>query len=407
MEQNINKYSELSKIFEPELVEELKKLSFNKLDKGTVFQADRETPGAIPIVVKGFINVTKTDEKGRRYPVYTINEGESCIIALNAIIHSSTNLDQQGITGSETETVLVPSELSKKWIEKYKSWRKFIFDLYGKRLNELIHQHEVVTEQNDQILVKNQRINSSIKYARRIQNAVMPSDKYIREILPEYFILNKPKDIVSGDFYWVEQKENKLIVVTADSTGHGVPGAFMSMLGISMLNEIVNKENLIDAGMILTELRNKTKALLKQSGGKGEQKDGFDMALCLIDLDNKKLEFAGAYNPLYLIRNGKLTEIKADKMPVGIHYNEKDNFTTHKTELQIGDHIYMFSDGYIDQFGGADNQKFMAKSFREKLLGIQNDSLEMQKTILSETFENWKGDKEQIDDVLVFGLKIT
>ena len=270
----------------------------------------------------------------------------------------------------------------------------------------MLHQHEVVTEQRDQISTKNEKINSSIKYARRIQKAVMPSADYLNKILPDYFIFNKPRDIVSGDFYWVGQNNNKLIVVAADSTGHGVPGAFMSMLGISLLNEVTGKDIKIGAAMILNELRTKIKISLKQTGEKDEQKDGFDMAICLIDLEKRKMEFAGAYNPLYLIRGNKLIEIKADKMPVGIHIKEKKNFTTHETDLQSGDHIYLFSDGYTDQFGGEKNQKFKAKRFKDLLLNIQGESLELQKEKLSETFENWRGKEEQVDDVLVFGVKI-
>ena len=234
----------------------------------------------------------------------------------------------------------------------------------------------------------------------------MPSSEYLKEILPNYFILNKPKDIVSGDFYWIEQKDNKLIIVIADSTGHGVPGAFMSMLGVSMLNEIVNKDETIVAGVILTELREKVKSSLKQTGGNNDQKDGFDMAISIIDLENKKLEFAGAYNPLFLIRNNELIEIKADKMPIGIHIKEKDYFTTHKINLNENDSVYMFSDGFADQFGGENNKKFKIKSFKSLLLNIQNKSLQEQHSHLINTFEKWKGDSEQVDDVLVFGVKI-
>jgi len=382
------------------------KLEVHKFAKGFSFQGGTDEPGAIPIVIKGFINVTKTDEKGRVFPVYTINQGESCIIAINAIIQSSANKGQDGITGTETETIVVSAKQSKEWIDKYSSWRNYIFDLYGKRLDELLIQHEIVTEQKDQIQDRNDRINNSIKYARRIQNAVMPSDKYMKDILPEYFIFNKPRDIVSGDFYWTELKDNQLIVVAADSTGHGVPGAFMSMLGVSMLNEIVNKEGRQGASEILNQLRVKIKLSLNQTGERNEQKDGFDMALCVIDLENRKMDFAGAYNPLYLMRNNELVEIKADKMPVGIHIKEKESFTTHKAELEPNDIIYIFSDGYTDQFGGEYNQKFSKKSFKKLLIKIHQEPLKNQEQILSDKFDEWKGDLDQLDDVLVFGIKI-
>ncbi len=406
MQKTEHSFSELAKIFEPELLNELMKLEVYKFPKGSNFKGHDGEPGAIPIVIKGYINVSKKDKKGREFPVYTINEGESCIIAINAIIHSSKNRGQEGVAVVDVETIVVSAEQSKEWIDKYSSWRQYIFDLYGKRLDELLNQHEIVTEQKDQISKRNEKINNSIKYARRIQNAVMPSEEYMTEILPEYFILNKPRDIVSGDFYWTELKDNQLIVVTADSTGHGVPGAFMSMLGVSMLNEIVNKDICHGASEILNELRNKIKSSLNQTGEKDEQKDGFDMALCIIDLENKKLEFAGAYNPLYLMRDNQLIEIKADKMPVGIHIKEKESFTSHKTDLEHNDLIYMFSDGYTDQFGGEKNQKFSKKSFKNLIKEIHNEPLKKQEEILSETFETWKGKLDQLDDVLVFGIKI-
>jgi serine phosphatase RsbU (regulator of sigma subunit) len=401
-----NYISELSNRFEPELVEEIMQLPVSKFEKGFVMEGSTSEPNSIPLLVKGSIDVSKVDKKGRRYPVYTINQGESCIIAIDAVIHSSANRGQEGIVKEDAEMVMIGVEQSTIWIDKYPLWRKYIFDLYGQRLNELLHQHEVVTEQRDQILDKNERINDSIKYAKRIQDAVMPSTDYLDEILPDYFILNKPRDIVSGDFYWVGHKEHKLIVVAADSTGHGVPGAFMSMLGVSLLNEVTSTGEHKSAGTILNEVRLKIKKSLKQTGERDEQKDGFDMALCIIDLENNKLEFAGAYNPLYLIRNHDLIEIKADKMPVGIHIKERGLFTTHETNLQSNDKIYMFSDGYIDQFGGDKGQKFKTKAFKELILSVREKPVEMQKNILLETFENWKGNYDQVDDLLVFGIKI-
>ena len=256
--------------------------------------------------------------QGQYFDIYKIEQGESCILTIDSIIHKTKNKGQEGLVLEDTEIVLVPSQQSKNWLDKYPSWRKYVFDLYGKRLVELMRQHEQIKEQNSLISKKNDSINSSIRYARRIQKAILPSNEHLTKILPNYFIFNMPRDIVSGDFYWVEQIKEKLIIVVADSTGHGVPGAFMSMLGISMLNEIVNKDSNLKANQILNELRNKIKSSLKQTGDKDEQKDGFDMALCIIDKEKKNLEFAGAYNPLYLIHNNELFEIKADKMPVEI-----------------------------------------------------------------------------------------
>lgn len=395
-------------IFEYELLTKLDKLDVHTFPTGFRFDSSTDEPGAVPIVISGSIDVSKTDTKGRVYPVYTIKQGECCTIAMDAIIHNSANRGQHGITNSEVETILITAEQSRLWIDEYPSWRKYIFDLYGKRLNELLAQHEVVTEQNSQIIDKTEKINNSIKYASRIQKAVLPTQEYLNNILPEYFVINKPKDIVSGDFYFVEQKDNKLVIIVADSTGHGVPGAFMSMLGISMLNEIINKEKYQGANEILNELRNKIKISLKQTGDLDEQKDGFDMAVCIIDNKQMELEFAGAFNPLYHIRNNKLIEIKADKMPVGIYIKEKVSFTSYKTEIRKDDLIYLFSDGYADQFGYKDDviQKFQTLNFKKLLIKIHKNDLNKQKKYLLDNFNNWKKDLEQTDDVLLLGVKI-
>lgn len=399
-------YSALEKIFEPELITEIKKLEVFNFPKGFVFDRNSDAPGGVPIVIKGKIEVTKQDEKGRRFNIYNISKGESCIIALDAIIQSSKNIGQEGIVVEDTQTVLVSANLSELWIDKFPSWRKFIFNLFSKRLKDLITQQGIVTEQRDQISQKNEKISNSIKYAGRIQQAVLPAEAYMQQILPDYFVLNRPRNIVSGDFYWVEQKEQKLIIVVADSTGHGVPGAFMSMLGVSMLSEIVNKEIDTGANQILNKLRERIKASLKQTGEQNEQKDGFDMALCIIDTEKNNLHFAGAYNPLLLIRKGELIEIKADRMPVGIYIKEKDSFTLHQKELQKGDLIYLFSDGFADQLGGENNQKFKIRNFKNLLVEISSKPLSEQKQILTQTFDNWKGNQNQTDDMLVMGIKI-
>lgn len=396
---------ELKQKFEEPLVSELLAHPVNYLEEGQTLGEIGKDVNAIPFVLKGSVRVFLKDNKGNEILIYNVYPGESCIMAITSTLESS-KANGQGRVNEPTEMLFISSELSQEWMRKYETWRQFVVHLYSMRLKDLLTQHEIVTEQKNEIAEKSESINSSIRYASRIQDAVLPSHSYMQKILPDFFVLNKPKDIVSGDFYWVGQKGNKLIVVAADSTGHGVPGAFMSMLGIMLLNEIVNKNECKSAGDILTELREKIKSSLKQTGERYEQKDGFDMALSLIDLEEKKIQFAGAYNPLYLIRKEKLTEIKADKMPVGIYVKETENFTTQETDLQSGDHLYMFSDGFIDQFGGERNQKFRSKPFKDLILSIKNKPLETQKAILSETFENWKGNNEQVDDVLIFGLKI-
>lgn len=270
---------------------------------------------------------------------------------------------------------------------------------------EIEAQRDEIEAQNDYITKQNQEMTQSIEYARRIQTAVMPNKEKVNSILPEHFILFKPRDIVSGDFYWMSKRDGKIIVAAADCTGHGVPGAFMSMLGISFLNEIVNVKNETKPDVILNNLRDSIKSTLSQTGKEGESKDGMDIALCAIDMQAKTIEFAGAYNPLYLIRNGELIEIKADKMPVGIHLTEKDSFTLNTIEFKKDDCIYIFSDGYVSQFGGEYDRKYMAKPFKKMLSIIADKPMDKQFEIIDKEFEDWRGYHPQVDDILVIGVK--
>ncbi len=274
--------------------------------------------------------------------------------------------------------------------------------------DEIEAQRDLATSQRDQIARQKEMITDSIEYAQRIQHAALPQNQYIEEILPKHFILFKPRDIVSGDFYWASKKENKTIIVAADCTGHGVPGAFMSMLGISLLNEIVNKGKMRNANEILDELRKNVIEALHQTDFDSETKDGMDIALCILEEDNKKLQFAGAHNPLYLLRNNELIEYKGNKMPIGVHVHKKNinSFTNHEISLQKNDVFYIFSDGYHDQFGGENKMKFKKSNFKELLLRIHKKPIEKQKEILEDEHIAWRGDQLQIDDILVIGIKI-
>ncbi|MCK4663973.1 MAG: SpoIIE family protein phosphatase [Bacteroidales bacterium] len=289
-----------------------------------------------------------------------------------------------------------------------------------KAKNEILKNNEILAEQNEEIIihleeiekqrdvVTNQKreITDSILYAKRIQEALLPPDEVLDEALSEYCVLFKPKDIVSGDFYWLKKIENLIIIAVADCTGHGVPGAFMSMLGVSLLNETVINDDEIKANQILNQLRDKLKKSLRQSGKRGEQKDGMDIALCIIDTEKMKIQYSGAYNPMYLFRNNNIIEFQGDKNPVGIYILEKESFTNHETDIQKGDVIYIFTDGYIDQMGGTYNKKFLSGNFKKLLLNIHKNPMNEQKTILEKTITDWKKNKEQVDDILIFGMKI-
>ncbi|HRW61896.1 MAG TPA: tetratricopeptide repeat protein [Bacteroidales bacterium] len=270
----------------------------------------------------------------------------------------------------------------------------------------LFRQNSKIRAANTELAYQKKQITDSIEYASRIQRAILPPSEYISGLLPEHFILYKPRDIVSGDFYWITHKEEKIVLAVVDCTGHGVPGAFMSMLGFAFLNEIVNKEKDIQANLILNQLRRYVKDSLHQTGKENEAKDGMDIALCVIDPLNLTIQFSGAYNPLYIVRKNNLETIKADRMPIGIHIVEKESFTNHLIQADKGDTIYLFTDGYIDQFGGKKSQKFKMAPFQELLFTIKDMPMDEQKRMLEKHFEDWKGSNPQIDDVLIMGIKL-
>jgi serine phosphatase RsbU (regulator of sigma subunit) len=273
--------------------------------------------------------------------------------------------------------------------------------------DEIEAQRNHVVEQRDRIEIQNKDITSSIHYASRIQRAVLPPQENFKEFLNEYFIFFIPRDIVSGDFYYLNKKDDRVIVAAADCTGHGVPGAFMSLLGVALLNQIVSELPAnYNAAMLLNSLREGIKKALRQTGKKDEAKDGMDISLCVIDKKNFKLEFAGAFNPLLVVRNNELLIYKADKMPIGVYISDELNFTNHTVELQKDDMIYLYSDGFQDQFGGPNRRKFLPKNLRNLLHEISNLSMEQQKEAIDKVFHDWKGNEHQIDDILVMGIKV-
>jgi len=330
-------------------------------------------------------------------------------------------------TGTVTNLIAIDSDTTdtKLALNEVKQQKKEI-ERQSKELEKTNHEIE---KQRDIARKQKQNITDSIVYAKRIQEALLPPPDYINELLPEYFVLFKPRDIVSGDFYWIGRRElpnkklNEIIVVAADCTGHGVPGAFMSMLGISFLNEIVIKSadhadsGQLKANEILNRLRDNVIKVLRQTGKEGEAKDGMDLSLCIVDFDNHRIQYAGANNPLYRItHHGDETELihyKPDSMPIGIYRFAKETFTNHEIEMKKGDSFYIFTDGYCDQFGGDKGRRFLAGRFKEMLLDIHEQPMPEQKDILNFNVEHWKSfpDKhgkphEQLDDILVIGFRV-
>ncbi len=285
--------------------------------------------------------------------------------------------------------------------------------------------NKIITEQKESLQEKQKEIVDSITYARRIQTALLASDELLKNNLPEFFVLFKPKDIVSGDFYWASEvsgsgfkvpglqsqkpetgNQKLFYLATADSTGHGVPGAFMSLLNISYLNESINEKKMTAPNDVLNHTRSRLINALKTDGSAEGGKDGMDCTLLALDLNNNKLHYAAANNGFYIIRGGEFIRYNADKMPVGKSPKDHEPFTTHTVELQKGDLIYTFTDGYADQFGGPKGKKHKYKPLEEFLLANSHLPMEQQKQLLNQNFENWKGNLEQVDDVLIIGIKI-
>ena len=269
-------------------------------------------------------------------------------------------------------------------------------------------QQKLVTKQRDQITEQKEKITDSIQYAKRIQNSMLPPEELFQLAFREYFILYQPKDIVSGDFYWFKETKNHIFLAVADCTGHGVPGAFMSLLGISFLNEIV-ESGIIRSSHILNKTRERLKTTLRQQLKSNEPRDGMDIGLCVINKKNKELQFSGAYNSLIILRNSnneevELIEFKGDKMPIGSHFKDEKDFTTQKLKIEPDDKFYLFTDGLIDQFGGVHNRKFLPNRFRTLLSESQNEKMTEQKKILIKRLEKWMDEREQIDDILVVGF---
>jgi CheY-like chemotaxis protein len=277
---------------------------------------------------------------------------------------------------------------------------------------QLKQKTDIIREMNDTLLEKNKDITDSISYALHIQKALSSSTEILDKFNPKYFILNKPKDIISGDFLWFKQFSNLLYFAVADCTGHGVPGAFMSVLGISMLNEIVRDHYFYPPKLILNELRSKTIKSLNQGPESMKNADGMDIAICLINFETLTLQYSGANIPFFLLRknplkgNYEFIKRSADRMPVGRHPNEDKSFTNHVIELMEGDRIILFSDGYVSQFGGESNKTFKISRLRNELMEIQTHPIWEHAHILEEIIDDWRGENEQVDDILIFGIEV-
>jgi sigma-B regulation protein RsbU (phosphoserine phosphatase) len=295
------------------------------------------------------------------------------------------------------------TKLSEKFNMMISQLESYYYELEAKVKERTIK----IEKQKEEIEEQKKHITDSIYYARRIQNAILPSFNLLDTHLKDYFILYLPKDIVSGDFYWVHEADGLFMIAAVDCTGHGVPGAFMSIVGFNQLNYVVTVKRARKANVILNELNKGVITTLNEGTMEGSIKDGMDMSMCIFDMKSLKAEYAGANNPLLLIRNNNLKKYKADKFPIGaFEGSTRQLFRNNEISLIKGDCLYLFSDGYADQFGGPEGKKFMSKRFEKLLLEICMQPMENQKEILKSALNEWKGNNDQVDDILVIGIKV-
>jgi serine phosphatase RsbU (regulator of sigma subunit) len=293
----------------------------------------------------------------------------------------------------------------------------FVFFLFQfrtktlRRSNRILREKEEnakeVLRQKNLLSSRNKSIEDSLKYAHRIQQAMFTNEKEILRMFPRSFILQKPKDIVSGDFFWAKRVENRIFLAAVDCTGHGVPGAFMSLIGLEFFRQIISINKVFKPSEILNQLNNSFDELF---GGDHDisLKDGMDVSLCSFDLENRTLEYAGAFHPLYIVRNGELMVIKGDKTTIGPNIGfQRLPFNNHEVYLKKDDMIYLFSDGYADQFGGPEEKKFKYRRFRHLLLSVYEKPVEVQHQMLESSINDWRGNLEQVDDILVIGVRIS
>jgi serine phosphatase RsbU (regulator of sigma subunit) len=272
-------------------------------------------------------------------------------------------------------------------------------DLLKGQKQEAIDQRDTISKQKADLI-------DDLYYARFVQNAILPSEEMFNSLFKAHFILNQPKSVVSGDFYWGIRKNEKIIFAVGDCTGHGMSGALMTMAAAAFLNEIVTGLPQLSADQILNDLRKKVIQLLNQKGNMGEASNGMDIVLCMYDEKNSSIEFAGANNPLYIVRKGELEVIKGDRMPIGFYFNDELPFTSTKIQIAKGDTIYLFTDGYADQFGGPREKKFRYSQFQELLTEAADlQSMEEQYELIKNTMDEWIDGYEQVDDMLILGIR--
>ncbi|HBX49799.1 MAG TPA: hypothetical protein DEH02_01890 [Bacteroidales bacterium] len=361
--------------------------------KATASVSAIQTEAELSILEKKKMEEEKKKFEEKNKKMWTMNE---------AVYKEKKKVDE------ENEKLLKEKEKLEAEKKKFQEKNKKLWDQ-----SLAIHKEkERIDVMRKEIEEKHHNVTESIRYARRIQRAILPPDEIRKQWLPESFVLYRPKDIVSGDFYWIEKVEadddDEIILFSAvDCTGHGVPGAFMSIFGFNLLNQALDEHNLKKPAEILDFLSNGVMKKLRMHNEETVVKDGMDLMLCAFHKNKMKLEYAGVHNPLYIVRGEELIQLKADKHAIGDPY--EDDFTgynNYEFTLEKGDQIYVFSDGFCDQFGGPQRRKFMSKNFRETILSMRNLSMAEQRAKLKQVLEDWRGDIEQYDDITVMGVRV-
>jgi phosphoserine phosphatase RsbU/P len=336
-------------------------------------------PDCIRFILTGFSDIEAT--------IQAINNGR-----VYRYITKPWNKDDLQINIEKALEIYNLREQNKKLIENLKE------------INQTLEQK--VIDRTEKIETQNKNIRCSIEYASRIQHALLPPADEMTRLLPSHFIFSKPKDIVSGDYYWIAAKDDKIVIAVADCTGHGIPGAFMSIMGVCFLNEIINKTVTIRANEMLNQLCGQVINSLHQTCKNDETRDGMEIALCVIDTARSRLQYSGAFRPLYLIRNNELTEYKGDTKPIGFYDEEDYSFSNIEIPFEKNNIIYLFTDGYVDQLGGPDRKTFRSENLKKLLIEINNLSMSEQKKVIENQFEKWRGNIDQVDDILLMGIRL-
>ncbi|MBL0329444.1 MAG: tetratricopeptide repeat protein [Bacteroidetes bacterium] len=320
---------------------------------------------------------------------------------------------------AENHLLKQETEIKNLQLSKNKTWIIILFlglALIAVSALLLFNRYQIKKKDNKELEQKNMEITfqkkemtDSINYAKKIQNAILPSEQMVAEALTDRFVLYKPKDIVSGDFYWLEKKDDVVLFAAVDCTGHGVPGAMMSMLGLNLLSQAVNEKGLIQPAAILKHLDVGIYQSLRKTSEENAMKDGMDLSLCALNLKTHELQYSGAYNPVWIVKSGtnEMIEIKADKKPIGANSSgEEGVYKNHTIQLEKGDCIYLFTDGFADQFGGKKGKKFMYRPLKEILISVSQKSMQNQLNALSNALYSWQGDHDQVDDILIIGVRV-